>query len=246
MPVAQGPASIPNLSRCHVAFRQEVTAQAVGNLAGINPIILLFRCGDGAQHQRMRHLYLGCVGQQMIIDPAREDRGFHPYAPRLRKSLHPAVQFASRGSDLAFPQDLPARSLDAIADRFLVNIQAYVAHTLHEEPPWLFSESTFSLSSALCTPVLITRLNIQTIRSSGFPPRNAPNSIRRPGRLPGVILGINVAQTVCMSCYVDAKEQLTPNYAHPKQSVSRLIGPDLRPKSVRRRFRYDGDRQELP
>src|ERR1017187_6848114 len=168
MPVAQGSASIPNLGWCHVAFRQEVTAQAVSNLAGINPIILLFRCGDGAQHQRMRHLYLGRVGQQMIIDPAREDRGFHGYAPGLRKSLHPAVQFASRGPDLAFLQDLPAPILDAIADRFLVNIQTDVIHTLHEEPPWLFSESTFSLSSAFCTPVLLTRLNIQTIRPSGF------------------------------------------------------------------------------
>src|SRR5271165_902411 len=141
MPVSQGAASIPNLGRCHVAFRQKVTAQAVGNLAGINPIILLFRRGDGAQHQRMRHLYLGRVGQQMIIDPAREDRGFHA----------------------AFLQDLPARILDEIADRFLVNIQTDVIHTLHEEPPWLFSESTFPLSSAFCTPVLLTRLNIQTI-----------------------------------------------------------------------------------
>src|SRR5208283_654823 len=117
-----------------------------------------------AQHQRMRHLYLGRVGQQMIIDPAREDRGFHGYAPRLRKSLHPAVQFASRCPDLAFLQDLPTPILDAVANRFFVNIQADVIHTLHEEPPWLFSESTFPLSSAFCTPVLLTRLNIQTIR----------------------------------------------------------------------------------
>src|SRR5271169_2300403 len=109
----------------------------------------------------MRHLYLGRVGQQMIIDPAREDRGFHGYAPGLRKSLHPVVQFASRGSDLAFPQDLPTRILDTIADRFLVNIQADVIHTLHEEPPWLFSESTFSLSSAFCTPVLLLDLTFK-------------------------------------------------------------------------------------
>src|SRR5271157_2075103 len=172
MPVAQGPASIPNLSRCHVAFRQEVTAQPVGNLAGINPIILLFRRGDGAQHQRMRHLYLGRVWQQMIIDPAREDRGFHRYAPGLRKSLHPAVQFASRCRDLALLQDLPTPILDAIANRFLVNIQADVIHTLHEEPPWLFSESTLPLSSAFCTPVLLTRLNIQTTRQTGLLPSN--------------------------------------------------------------------------
>src|SRR5271165_3346556 len=178
MPVAQGAASIPNLGWCHVAFRQEVAAQAVSNLAGINPIILLFRRGDGAQHQRMRHLYLGRVWQQMIIDPARENRGFHGYAPGLRKSLHPAVQFASRGSDPAFLQDPPARILDAIADRFLVNIQTDVIHTLHEEPPWLFSESTFPLSSAFCTPVLLTRLNIQTTRQTGSIPSSRPSTNR--------------------------------------------------------------------
>ena len=33
-----------------------------------------------------------------------------------------------------------------------------------EEPPWLFSESTFPLSSAFCTPRAPPRLNIQTIR----------------------------------------------------------------------------------
>ena len=111
----------------------------------------------------------------MIIDPAREDRGFHGYAPGLRKSLHPAVQFASRGSDLAFQQDMSTRILDAIANRFLVNIQADVIHTLHEEPPWLFSESTFPLSSAFCTPVLLTRLNIQTT-----PPMAWSGNARKP------------------------------------------------------------------
>src|SRR5271165_1873680 len=184
MPVSQGPTSIPNLGRGHVAFRQEVAAQAVGNLAGINPIILLFRRSDGAQHQRMSHLYLGRVWQQMIIDPAREDRGFHGYAPRLRKSLHPAIQFASRCPDLAFLQDLPTRILHAIADRFLVNIQADVIHTLHEEPPWLLSESTFPLSSAFCTPVLLTRLNIQTIHSEFRRPPCVPRK-QEAGGLPG-------------------------------------------------------------
>jgi hypothetical protein len=41
MPIAQGAAAILNLSGSHVAFRQKVTAQAVGNLAGIDPIVLL-------------------------------------------------------------------------------------------------------------------------------------------------------------------------------------------------------------
>ena len=40
--IAQGSASIANLGRCHVALWQEVAAQAVGDLAGINLIVLLF------------------------------------------------------------------------------------------------------------------------------------------------------------------------------------------------------------
>jgi len=56
--VAQGSASIANGGGCHVALRQEVTAQAFSDLAGIDPIVLLLGRGDGAQHQRMRYLHL--------------------------------------------------------------------------------------------------------------------------------------------------------------------------------------------
>jgi hypothetical protein len=35
-----------------------LTAQAIGDLAGVDPIILLLGRCDGAQHQRMRYLYL--------------------------------------------------------------------------------------------------------------------------------------------------------------------------------------------
>src|SRR5947209_2642296 len=56
--VAQSSASVPNGGACHVALRQEVTAQAVGDLAGINPVVFLLGRSDGAQHQRMRYLHL--------------------------------------------------------------------------------------------------------------------------------------------------------------------------------------------
>src|SRR5271155_3535630 len=100
---------------------QEVAAQAVGNLAGINLIILLLGGCDGAQHQRMRHLHLLRVRKQMIVDPAGENRWFHGHRPWLWKSLDPAIQFASRCSPLAFLVDLTARIFDAVADRLLVN-----------------------------------------------------------------------------------------------------------------------------
>src|SRR5437667_11749056 len=77
--VAQGSASVSNRGGCHVAFRQEVAAQAVGDLAGIDAIVLLLGRSDGAQHQRMRYLHLLSVREQMIVDPAGENRCFHGY-----------------------------------------------------------------------------------------------------------------------------------------------------------------------
>ena len=72
MPVAQDSASISNIrSRCHVAFQQEVAAQPVGDLAGINPMTLFFRRGDGPQHQRISPGYLGRVGA--ADDPSGPD-----------------------------------------------------------------------------------------------------------------------------------------------------------------------------
>jgi hypothetical protein len=120
--VAQGSPSVPNLGRCHVAFRQEVAAQAVGDLAGINSIVLFLGRGDGAQHQWMSYLHLLRVRKQMIVDPAGENRCFHGHRPWLWKRLDPAIQLASRRSHLAFLMDLPARIFYAVADRPLVNI----------------------------------------------------------------------------------------------------------------------------
>jgi hypothetical protein len=48
--------------------------------------------------------------------------------------------------------DLSASILYAVTDGLLVNIQSDVVHKSIEEPPWLFSESTFPLSSAFYTP----------------------------------------------------------------------------------------------
>src|SRR5438552_18114602 len=79
----------------------------------------------------------------MIVDPASKDRCLHRHRPRLRKNLHPAVQVVTRCSDLAFIVDPAACVLDAVADRLLVNVQSDVIHMFVEEPPWLFSESTF-------------------------------------------------------------------------------------------------------
>ena len=78
----------------------------------------------------MRYLHLLSMRQQMIVDPAGKNRCFHGHCPWLRKSFHPAVQFASRSSDLAFLVDLPAGILDAVADRLLVNIQPDVIHNV--------------------------------------------------------------------------------------------------------------------
>jgi hypothetical protein len=49
MPVAQSPAPISDLGRGHMALRKEITAETVGNLAGIDTVILFFaaaRCAD--------------------------------------------------------------------------------------------------------------------------------------------------------------------------------------------------------
>ena len=58
----------------------------------------------------------------MIVNPAGENRGFHRHGPGLRKRVHPVVQFPARRPNLASLVNLTARILDAVADRFLVNI----------------------------------------------------------------------------------------------------------------------------
>src|SRR5882757_4567351 len=102
MPVPQRAPSIPYRSRHHVALWEEVASQAVGELAGIDLVVLLLGCSNRSQHQWMCHLDLGGMRQQVIVDPAAEDRRLHRNGPRLGPSLDPAIQLASSGSNLAF------------------------------------------------------------------------------------------------------------------------------------------------
>src|SRR5260221_8529803 len=48
VPIAQRAAPFANLRRGHVALRQKITAQAVGNLIGIDAIVLFLGRGNGS------------------------------------------------------------------------------------------------------------------------------------------------------------------------------------------------------
>jgi len=111
-------------------------AQAVGDLACINLVVLLFGRSNRSQHQRMRDLHLLRMRKQMIVDPAREDRRFHRDRPGLWQRHYPGIQLAPGRSDLAFPVHLTSRILHAVADRLLVNVKPDVLHIVSEEPPW--------------------------------------------------------------------------------------------------------------
>ena len=95
VPLSQRSSSVPDLRRGHVAFWQEITPHTVGDLAGIDPVVLLLGCGNGSEHQRMRHLHPLGVRKQMVIDPPGKDRRFHGDRAGLRHSPNPAVQFAA-------------------------------------------------------------------------------------------------------------------------------------------------------
>ena len=75
----------------HVALRQEIASQAIANLVGIDAVVLLFRCRNGPQHQRVGHLQGGCMPFEVIVDPAGEHRCFHRRTPRLWQRFHPAI-----------------------------------------------------------------------------------------------------------------------------------------------------------
>lgn len=74
-----------------MALGQEIAAQAVGDLAGVDPIVLLFGCGDGPLHQRMSYLDGAGMGQQMIVAPAGEEDRF----PRIVRGCGRVVIRAS-------------------------------------------------------------------------------------------------------------------------------------------------------
>src|SRR6266481_1575205 len=111
----------------------------------------------------MRHLQGCCMWLQMIVDPTGEDGGFHRRCPRLRKHLHPSVQIPSCGGNGTFGVNVAASILHTVADRFLVNIQSEVIHTLHGEPPWLSLNQRVAEFS-FCTPSAPPDLYIQTTR----------------------------------------------------------------------------------
>jgi hypothetical protein len=49
----------------------------------------------------VRHLHLFCMGKQMIVNPSREDRGFHGDRPGLRQRHDQAIKVAACRRDLA-------------------------------------------------------------------------------------------------------------------------------------------------
>src|SRR5882724_3400960 len=110
----------------------------------------------------MRHLHCCCMRLEMIVDPSREDGRLHGHCPRPGKRLHPQVQSQSRGGYRTFCIDTATAVLHAVADRFLVNIQTDVVHSLHGGASLVVSESARSLSSAFLHQTLLHDLFIQT------------------------------------------------------------------------------------
>jgi len=139
--IPQRPSPFTNRSRCHVALGQEIAAQAVANLAGIDAIVLLFCCSDGAQHQGMCHFQCSCVRLEVIVDPAGEHGCFHRRGPRLWQRLHPVIQVHACGGKLSFGIDLATAVLHAVTDLSLGNIQSDVIHRFHGGASLVFSES---------------------------------------------------------------------------------------------------------
>src|SRR6266853_5964189 len=110
----------------------------------------------------MCHLHCCGMRLEMIVDPSREDGCFHSHCPWLGKRLHPQVQSQSRGGYRAFCVDTATAVLHAVVDRFLVNIQTDVVHSLHGGASLVVSESARSLSSAFLHQALLHDLFIQT------------------------------------------------------------------------------------
>src|SRR5260370_3093786 len=90
-----------------------------------------------------------------MVNPAGKTSGFHGRSPRLRKRSHPAVQIKTCGGNRAVGMNLAAAVLHTVADRFLVNIQSDVIHTLHRGSLLGVSESARSLSSAFVHQALL-------------------------------------------------------------------------------------------
>src|SRR5882724_2389913 len=113
----------------------------------------------------MCHLHCCRMRLEMIVDPSRENGRFHGHRPRPWKRLHPHIQSQSRGGYRTFCVDTATAVFHAVADRFLVNIQTDVVHSLHGGASLVVSESAWSLSSAFLHQALLHDLFIQTIRA---------------------------------------------------------------------------------
>ncbi len=57
-----------------MALGQEVTAQAIGDLARVDAVIFFLGRGNCPEHERMRHFHCCSVRFQVIVDPAGKDR----------------------------------------------------------------------------------------------------------------------------------------------------------------------------
>jgi hypothetical protein len=99
----------------------------------------------------MRHLQHGSIRLEVIVDPAREHRGVHSRAPRLRHCPHPAIQIVACGGSRSLGVSPATAVLHAVADLPLVNIQADVIHRLHGGASLVFLNQR-PLSSAFSTP----------------------------------------------------------------------------------------------
>jgi hypothetical protein len=71
MPVAQNAALISNLRRDHVTLRQEIAAQTIGDLAGIDLVVLLLGRCNRPQHQWMSYHLLRMRKQFGMSDQVR-------------------------------------------------------------------------------------------------------------------------------------------------------------------------------
>jgi hypothetical protein len=77
-------------------FNRRFTVPAVGDLTGIDLVVLPLGRSNSSQHQRMGNLHLFCMWKPVIVDPAGKDRCFHGDRPGLGKGLDPGIKFAPR------------------------------------------------------------------------------------------------------------------------------------------------------
>jgi serine/threonine protein kinase len=92
------------------------------------------------------------VGPNYLVMEYIEGQPLKGPLPLDQALRYPPIQLVACGADSALAMDLSADIFHAVTDGLLVNIQSDVVHKSIEEPPWLFSESTFPLSSAFYTP----------------------------------------------------------------------------------------------